>query len=59
LAPARVIAGEGIETAAAVYTALVRVGRDTSQTALRVADYLGSLAGKAIANIAHPTLKTE
>ena len=40
-------------------SALVRVGRDTSQTALRVADYLGSLAGKAIANIAHPTLKTE
>jgi hypothetical protein len=57
--PRRVISGEGNETVAAVYTALVRAGRDLSATALRVAGDLGNLAGKALKTIAHPTLKTE
>jgi CHC2 zinc finger len=55
--PRRVISGEGNETVAAVYTALVRAGRDLSSTALRVAGDLGNLAGKASATVAHPTLK--
>lgn len=54
----RMIAGEGIETVLAVYTALVRAGRDVSLTALRAGIDLGNLAGKAYATIAHPTLKT-
>lgn len=56
-APQRLIAGEGIETVAAVYTALARAGRDVSRTAFRAAGDLGNLAGKAIAQLSHPTLK--
>lgn len=54
----RMIAGEGIETVAAVYTALLRAGRDLSATAFRAAGDLGNLAGRAVATIPHPTLKT-
>lgn len=54
----RMIAGEGIETVLAVYTALVRAGRDVSLTVLRAGIDLGNLAGKARETIAHPTLKT-
>jgi hypothetical protein len=56
--PARLIAGEGIETVLAVYTALIRAGRDISRTAFRAAGDLGNLAGRALNAIAHPTLKT-
>jgi hypothetical protein len=55
--PRRVIAGEGIETVAAVCTALHRAGRDLSSTAFRAAGDLGNLAGKASATLPHPTLK--
>lgn len=58
-APWRMIAGEGNETVAAGYTALVRAGRDITGTAFRVAGDLGNLAGRATATLAHPTLKTE
>ncbi len=57
--PARIVTGEGIETVLAVCTALVRAGRDVTRTAFRAAGDLGNLAGKAMATIAHPTLKTE
>jgi hypothetical protein len=55
--PRRIIAGEGIETVAAVCTALWRRGRDLSSTAFRVAGDLGNLAGKALTQIPHPSLK--
>jgi hypothetical protein len=57
--PRRIIAGEGIETVAAVYTALLHAGRDLSATALRAAGDLGNLAGKALKPLSHPTEKTE
>jgi hypothetical protein len=57
--PRRIIAGEGIETVAAVYSALTRAGRDVSGTAFRAAGDLGNLAGKASAQLSHPTLKGE
>lgn len=56
---ARMIAGEGNETVFAAYTALVRAGRDVSRLALRGGIDLGNLAGRALATLAHPTLKTE
>lgn len=56
---ARMIAGEGIETVLAVFTALTRTGRDLSRTLLRSGVDLGNLAGRALSTIAHPTLKTE
>jgi hypothetical protein len=58
-APQRIVAGEGIETVAAVYSALARAGRDVSRTAFRASGDLGNLAGKATATIAHPTLRTD
>jgi hypothetical protein len=57
-APERVIAGEGIETVLAIYSAFVRKGRDVARTAYRAAGDLGNLAGRALHNLAHPTLKT-
>ncbi|WP_316173553.1 MULTISPECIES: CHC2 zinc finger domain-containing protein [unclassified Bradyrhizobium] len=57
VAPRRIIAGEGIETVAAVCTALYRAGRDLSSTAFRAAGDLGNLAGKASVSLPHPTLK--
>ena len=54
----RVIVGEGIETVLAVYTALLRAGRDMSRTTLRAAGDLGNLAGRALETVPHPTLKT-
>jgi hypothetical protein len=57
--PRRILAGEGIETVAAVYTALVRAGRDITGSAFRAAGDLGNLAGKASAQLSHPTLKGE
>ncbi len=56
--PERMIAGEGIETVGAVYTALVRARRDVSRTAFRASGDLGNLAGRALNTIAHPTLKS-
>jgi hypothetical protein len=58
-APRRIIAGEGIETVAAVYTAYLRCGADMTATALRAAGDLGNLAGRAINQIPHPYAKTE
>ncbi|NJO54713.1 MAG: hypothetical protein HC829_07615, partial [Bacteroidales bacterium] len=55
-APRQLIAGEGIETACAVLTALQRVGRDHSGTAVWSSVDLGNLGGKAMASVAHPTL---
>ncbi|WP_315734194.1 CHC2 zinc finger domain-containing protein [Bradyrhizobium sp. SZCCHNR1093] len=57
--PRRIIAGEGIETVAAVYTAYMRCGLDMSATALRAAGDLGNLAGRSLQPIAHPYAKTE
>lgn len=54
----RMIAGEGIETVLAVYTALVRAGRDVSDTSFRCAVDLGNLAGRAAETLAHPSLKS-
>jgi hypothetical protein len=54
----RMIAGEGIETVAAVHTALKRAGRDLSRTLFRVGIDLGNLAGRATETLPHPTLKT-
>lgn len=54
----RMIAGEGNETVLAVYTALVRAGRDVSRTVLRGGIDLGNLAGRALQSVAHPTLRT-
>lgn len=58
-APRRLIVGEGIETVAAVYTALVRAGRSVAATAFRAAGDLGNLAGRALAPIEHAYAKTE
>lgn len=55
----RMIAGEGVETVLAAFTALVRAGRDVTGTLLRCSVDLGNLAGKATETLAHPTLKTE
>jgi len=55
----RLIAGEGIETVLAVYTALIRARRDVTRTTFRAAADLGNLAGRAAGTLAHPTLKTE
>jgi hypothetical protein len=55
----RVIAGEGIETVLAVYTGLARAGRNITETAFRASGDLGNLAGKASAQLPHPTLKGE
>lgn len=57
-AATRLIAGEGIETVLAVYTALRRTGRDLSSTMFRSAIDLGNLAGRATGTVAHPTIKT-
>lgn len=54
----RMIAGEGIETVLATFTALARTGRDVRRLVLRGAIDLGNLAGRAVEAIAHPTLKT-
>lgn len=54
----RMIAGEGVETVLAVYTALVRAGRDVSDTAFRCSVDLGNLAGRATSTLAHPCLKS-
>jgi hypothetical protein len=53
----RMIAGEGIETVLAVYTARARAGRDLDQTCFRSAVDLGNLAGRAVAMVDHPALK--
>jgi hypothetical protein len=58
-AATRMIAGEGTETVLAVYTALKRAGRDVTRSTFRAAGDLGNLAGRALATLAHPTLKTE
>src|SRR5208337_1154230 len=47
----RMFAGEGIETVLSVYTALIRAGRDISDTAFRSAIDLGSLGGRATGRI--------
>lgn len=54
----RMIAGEGIETVLAVYSALRRAGRDLSATMLRAGVDLGNLAGRAVETVDHPELKT-
>lgn len=55
----RLIAGEGIETVLAVFTALKAAGRDMEKTAFRCGVDLGNLAGKALETVPHPDLKTE
>ncbi|HGW6361815.1 TPA: CHC2 zinc finger domain-containing protein [Escherichia coli] len=55
----RLVAGEGIETVLAGYTALVRARRNSlSRTMFRAGIDLGNLAGKALSTVPHPTLKT-
>jgi hypothetical protein len=53
----QLIIGEGIETVLSVWLALKRAGRDLSRTSFWSAIDLGNLAGKAVASVAHPTLK--
>ncbi|XUM25067.1 DUF7146 domain-containing protein (plasmid) [Bradyrhizobium oligotrophicum S58] len=55
--PRRLIIGEGIETVLAVHTALVRAGREISDTACWAAGDLGNLAGPHAENVPHPALK--
>ncbi|WP_022722963.1 CHC2 zinc finger domain-containing protein [Rhodopseudomonas sp. B29] len=54
----RLIAGEGIETVLAVYTALSFSARDLRGTLFRSSADLGNLAGRSLETVAHPTLKT-
>ncbi len=56
-AATRLIAGEGIETTLAVYSALKRAGRDLSATMLRAGIDLGNLGGRALHTLPHPSLK--
>ncbi|WP_316234984.1 MULTISPECIES: CHC2 zinc finger domain-containing protein [unclassified Bradyrhizobium] len=58
-APRRLIVGEGIETVAAVYTALLRGRRRLAGTIFRAAGDLGNLAGRALDQVAHPYAQTE
>ena len=54
----RWIVGEGIETVLSVYVALRDAGSDLSDTAFVAAIDLGNLGGKAVATIAHPTIRS-
>lgn len=57
-APLRLIAGEGIETVLAVYTAqYIADGSEPCGTLYRAAADLGNLAGKAVESVAHPEWK--
>ena len=47
--------GEGIESLASVYTALLRAGALPANLNFRCAIDLGNLAGKALETVAHPT----
>lgn len=58
IARVRMFAGEGIETVLAVYTALVRAARLRPGDCFRSGVDLGNLAGRAVENVRHPTLKT-
>ncbi|WP_454919239.1 DUF7146 domain-containing protein [Xanthobacter sediminis] len=51
-----VYAGEGIETVLSVWTALVALGWDLSETAFACGISLGNLAGAAAESAPHPTL---
>ena len=53
----RLVVGEGIETALAVWTAHRRTGRALDGTEWWAAGDLGNLAGRAASSVAHPTLK--
>jgi hypothetical protein len=53
----RMVAGEGIETVAAVFHAESRAGRATG-TGYRVAGDMGNLGGKATETVPHPSAKT-
>lgn len=55
--PSRLIVGEGIETVLAVWAALLKEERYFEDLGFWAAVDLGNLGGKAIATIAHPTLK--
>lgn len=53
----QLVIGEGIETAASVFTALVGAGRPIDGMQFWAAGDLGNLAGRATQTIAHPSLK--
>jgi hypothetical protein len=53
------ISGEGIETTDALYTSMIRTGRDVSRVLFRPAVDIGNLSGRAIETVAHPTAKTD
>lgn len=53
----RQFSGEGIESTLAVYTALVKSGRDVTGIAWRCGIDLGNLTGSAETSERHPTLK--
>jgi hypothetical protein len=55
--PARMVAGEGIETVLSVWTALRRLGADEPGDVFAAGIDLGNLAGKAAETIVHPTLR--
>jgi hypothetical protein len=55
--PAQLYIGEGIETVLSAWSALKRADRDLAGVSFWSSISLGNLAGKAVAAIAHPTLK--
>jgi P4 family phage/plasmid primase-like protien len=57
-APRRLVIGEGIEKAIAVWRALEHLGRDLSETAFWTSVDLGNLGGKSAESVPHPILKT-
>lgn len=54
--PRRSVAGEGIETVAAARTALLACGGVDADTEFAVGISLGNLTGRALEQVAHPTL---
>ncbi len=54
--PVRLFMGEGIETVLAIYTAMVRAGRDLSRVAFWTSVDLHNLGGPHLETIPHPVL---
>lgn len=57
--PQFLVIGEAIEKTVAVWMAIESTGRDLSAAAFWSACDLGNLAGKSVATVVHPTLKSE
>lgn len=53
--PRRLVMGEGIETSLSPWTAMLRAGRDLSDTAIWSSVDLGNMGGRALETVPHPT----